>query len=380
MKDSSNGIELPAEFFQVSANVYQGDPKWIPENESSIRQQFSANNPYFERCEAEIFCHGDQARLVGFFNPELLIEDEKVAYFGFWETKNTLAINQGLFDQFEQWASSCGATRIYGPINFSTYQANRLKVDHFDRPPFTDEPYNPDYYPNLLRQLGYDKKYGYVTAINHSVDRLIQQINTPFSELKEATMGDFEFKKLTGQVWLDNLEALYPLVDAIFSQNFAYSKISWQSFQSMCGESFAKKLCPKSSVIVWDKQGEIAGFFITYPDYGSLVNQGANEKQGGLLASDLSYAEHYPKLEQPRLLLAKTCGVAPKYRSAGLFPLMSMQLTIWAGGLYEHISSTLVREDNPSMSFYKSLVKAGNKDFVPSEYTLFTKSIESVKT
>jgi hypothetical protein len=59
---------------------------------------------------------------------------------------------------------------------------------------------------------------------------------------------------------------------------------------------------------------------------------------------------------------------------------MSMQLTIWAGGLYEHISSTLVREDNPSMSFYKSLVKAGNQDFVPSEYTLFTKSIESVKT
>jgi hypothetical protein len=27
------------------------------------------------------------------------------------------------------------------------------------------------------------------------------------------------------------------------------------------------------------------------------------------------------------------------------------------------------------MSFYKSLVKAGNKDFVPSEYTLFTKSL-----
>jgi hypothetical protein len=388
MMHHSTGLELPAEFFKVAKNVYQGDPYWVPENEASIRQQFSADNPYFDHCEAKIFCHGDQARLVGFFNPELIIEDEKVAYFGYWETENSLAINQGVFALFEEWAKTCDASRIYGPINFSTYQGNRLKVDSFDRTPFSDEPYNPNYYPDVLGQLGYEKKYGYVTAINHSVDRLVKQINTPFSELKNANLGDFVFEKLTGDVWLDNLEALYPLVDAIFSQNFAYSKISWQSFKSMCGDSFAKKLCPKSSVMVRDKEGQIAGFFITYPDYGSLVNQSAIQsslkteaktgldKHSNLRASDLNYAEHYPLLQQPRLLLAKTCGVAPKYRSAGLFPLMSMQLTIWAQGLYEHIASAMVREDNPSMSFYKSLVKAGNKDFLSSEYTLFTKSVK----
>ena len=35
----------------------------------------------------------------------------------------------------------------------------------------------------------------------------------------------------------------------------------------------------------------------------------------------------------------------------------------------------MVRDDNASMSFYKSLEKAGNKDFITRGYALFTKAI-----
>ena len=375
MPNSIAGIELPAEFFQVAKNIYQGDPFWIPESEDKIKQQFSAKNPYFNRGQVEVFSHEAEARLVGFYNPDIEIEGERIVYFGFWESQDNLAINQTLFSALESWASRIGAHRIYGPINFSTYQNNRLKIDSFDKAPFIDEPYNPDYYPSLLLQLGFEKKYGYTTAINQSVDNLVIQIEAPFQNLKKQTEGQFVFEKLTGDVWLENLEKLYPLVDSIFSENFAYTPVSWESFQALCGESFAKKLCPNSSVIVRDCDGEIAGFFITYPDYGSLVNQQAIDNGVQLVASDINYAEHYPLLKQPRLLLAKTCGVAPKYRSAKLFPLMSMQLSLWSQGFYEYVSGAMVREDNASMSFYKSLEKAGNKDFITRNYALFTKLI-----
>lgn len=380
MSSALQGIELSPNFFQVAKNVYQGDPHWIPENEEKIRQQFSADNPYFLSCQARVFSSDLEARLVGFYNPDLEIEGEKIAYFGFWESQNDLAVNQTLFLQLQQWAKSLGAQRIYGPINFSTYQSNRLRVDSFDKASFIDEPYNPEYYPSILEQLGFSKKYGYTSAINQSVDNLVAQIQLPFEALKKPIENQFVFEKLTGQVWLDNLENLYPLVDSIFSENFAYTPVSWESFQALCGESFAKKLCPNSSVIVRDLEGDIAGFFITYPDYGSLVNQAALNKEAGskdeqLNAADVSFAEHYPLLQAPRLLLAKTCGVAPKYRAAKLFPLMSMQLSLWAEGYYEQVSGAMIRDDNASMSFYKSLEKAGNKDFITRNYALFTKSI-----
>jgi hypothetical protein len=375
MSKPLTGLELPAEFFQVAKNVYQGDPLWIPENEDKIKQQFSENNPYFNHGQVKVFSHEADTRLVGFYNPDIEIEGESIVYFGFWESQNTLAINQQLFAQFERWASAIGASRIYGPINFSTYQNNRLRIDSFEKAPFIDEPYNPDYYPLLLQQLGFEKKYGYTTAINQSVDNLVVQIDVPFKGLKKQAEGQFVFERLTGEIWLENLEKLYPLVDSIFSENFAYTPISWESFRALCGESFAKKLCPNSSVIVRDGEGDIAGFFITYPDYGSLVNQQAIDKGIQLTAADINYVEHYPLLKAPRLLLAKTCGVAPKYRSAKLFPLMSMQLSLWASGYYEHVSATMVRDDNASMSFYKSLEKAGNKDFITRGYALFTKPI-----
>jgi hypothetical protein len=380
MSNSIAGIELSADFFKIAKDVYKGDPFWIPESEEKIKQQFSATNSYFDHGQVQVFSYEAEARLVGFYNPAIEVEGERVVYFGFWESQNNLAVNQNIFSQLEDWGREIGASRIYGPINFSTYQSNRLRVDNFDKAPFIDEPYNPDYYPLLLQQLGFEKKYGYTTAINQCVDNLISQIDIPFQVLKKQIEGQFVLEKLTGKVWLDNLEELYPLVDSIFSKNFAYTPVSWESFQTLCGESFAKKLCPNSSVIVRDLAGDIAGFFITYPDYGSLVNQQAVDSGARLTASDINYAEHYPLLKSPRLLLAKTCGVAPKYRSAKLFPLMSMQLSIWAKGHYEEVSGAMVREDNASMSFYKSLIKAGNKDFEVRNYALFTKTLTNNNT
>jgi len=368
-------LYLPESFFQLTKKIYQGDPNWIPENEEKIRNQFSIENSYFDRSTAKVFVHNKEARLVGFYNPELSIEDESVAYFGFWETVNDAAIASLLFSQFEQWAKEQGASRVYGPINFSTYQNNRLRIDAFEQAPFIDEPYNPSYYPELLTGQGYDIKYKYLTGINQNLPNLVEQLAPSFEMMKKKLDGVFHFEPLNEKVWLENLEKLYPLVDSIFSENFAYTPISWENFKAQCGESFAKKMCPKTSMLVRDNDGEIAAFFITYPDYGSLVNQGG-QQEGELLNSiDISFDQHYPLLQQPRLLLAKTTGIAHKYRAYGLFPLMIMKISSAAQTDYEHMAGAMGREDNPSLSIYYKLVADGNKDFVPRNYALYTKSL-----
>jgi len=368
-------IELTGDFFQLARDIYKTDPHWICENEDKIRQQFSADNSYFENNSAKVFIHKDKARLVGFYNTELKIEGEKVAYFGFWETVEDDAINSSLFSDFESWAKNCGASRIYGPINFSTYQNNRLRIDAFDQAPFIDEPYNPSYYPHLLAEQGYEIKYKYFTGINQNLPNLVQQLAPSFEMMQKKLDGIFHFEPLNEKVWLENLEKLYPLVDSIFSENFAYTPISWDNFKVQCGENFAKKMCPKTSMLVRDNEGEIAAFFITYPDYGSLVNQQGLLQGSNLNGSDISFEQHYPLLQQPRLLLAKTTGIAHKYRAYGLFPLMIMKISSAAQAYYEHMAGAMGREDNPSLSIYHKLVAEGNRDFVPRNYALFTKAL-----
>lgn len=388
MQVTADDIKLPEEFFSIAKKVYQGDPNWIPEQEEKIRSQFSGDNSYFSSNKAKVFVRNNDARLVGFYNPAVVIENEKVAYFGFWETINDSAITASLFADFEVWAKECGASRIYGPINFSTYQGNRLRIDAFDQAPFIDEPYNPSYYPDLVKEQGYEVKYHYLTGINQHLPNLVEQLAPSFKMMTKKLEGIFHFEPLNEKIWLENLENLYPLVDSIFSENFAYTPISWENFQAQCGEKFAKKMCPKTSMLVRDSDGEIAAFFITYPDYGSLVNQQGIEadlsldssnldgsSSSALNSSDISFDQHYSLLKAPRLLLAKTAGIAHKYRAYGLFPLMIMRIASAARGSYEHMAGAMGREDNPSLSIYHKLVEEGNKDFVPRNYALFTKSL-----
>jgi hypothetical protein len=344
---------LPDVFFDIAKSVYANNPFWIAENEIQIRQQFSESNGYFNQAKAQVFVIDDCARLVGFFNPGNVIEGEQVAYFGFWETHDDFDVNAQLFAEFESWAKQQGAQRIYGPISFSTYGDNRLRIDGFDNKPFIGEPANPEYYPQFLQQLGYDIKYGYASYIHEDSRGLAMQMQAPLEQaltrLEQSDLGKFSIEKLDGETWMSHLDQLYPLVDMIFKQNFAYTPISEATFKAQCGESFAKKLCPNTSVLVKDEQGDIAGFFLVYPDYSELVNQSGL----GVSVSDVNFHEHYPLLAKPRLALAKTGGIHPKYRSSGIFTIMSMQLTVWSHDFYEHISGAMVREDNHSIHYAK---------------------------
>lgn len=356
---------LGNDFFKVATHVYSGDPHWIPENRENIESQFNFENPYFSNCEAEVFLAKDECRLVGFFNPDQPIEEESVAYFGFWETLDDRELNKKLFAELFAWAKQKGAVRIYGPINFTTYGDNRLRVDSFEESAFIGEPYNPSYYPDILDELGFQRKFGYMSQIAPDVNKVIQTVTPAYEKMVQQLEGQFRIERLTADTWLKNLDVLYPLVDLIFRQNFAYSPISEEAFQKACGDNFAKKLDPETSVLIRDAEGDIAGFFIVYPDYGELVNQSGH----GIAVDEVNYQQHYSQLIAPRLGLAKTGGVHPKHRSAGLFTLMSMQVTLWARDRYERIAGAMVREDNHSLKY----AKHGD---IQRNYALFQRALD----
>ena len=100
---------LPDVFFDIAKSVYATNAFWIAESETQIRQQFSESNTYFDHAKAQVFIADNCARLVGFFNPENVIEGEPVAYFGFWETHDNFDVNEQLFAEFETWAKQQGA-------------------------------------------------------------------------------------------------------------------------------------------------------------------------------------------------------------------------------------------------------------------------------
>ncbi|MDO8329063.1 MAG: hypothetical protein Q7T36_01165 [Fluviicoccus sp.] len=338
---------LPEAFLTLPAQIYANDPFWLGEDPQSVRQQFSGLNPWFNDGLAWIGVIPGKARLAGFVVPGQLIDGEQATFFGFWETINDMDVNLKLFNELKAWAGEHGATRLYGPINFTTFGANRLRLDAFENGAFPGEPWNPDYYPALMEQLGMDIRYRYISTFA-KVDEIIVPIKRDYVRVKPQLAQAIRFKSMTAEYWLSHLDELYGFVGQVFGANFAYTPISLETFRQVCGADFAARFCPQTSVLAESLDGRIAGFFLVYPDYGPLMRQSLPNP---VSSKDIRFYPWAGQLPRPRMALAKTGGVHPDFRSFGLFTAMGCELTLRAEGVYDEIAGALVREDNASLNF-----------------------------
>lgn len=337
---------LPQAFVDLPGHIYAADPVWLGESPDALRQQFSAANPWFEQGRAWLGVIPGEARLAGFVRDQE-INGERVAFFGFWESTDNLLPNRRLFDSLASWARSEGASRLYGPINFTTFGSNRIRLDGFSDHPFPGEPWNPIYYPRLLTELGLDIHYRYLSTFNDIPD-LVASVKPDYLRVKPKLEQVVSMEAMTPEFWMQNLDELYGFVSHVFGENFAYTAISCESFIAQCGKPFAEKFCPQTSVLARAKDGRIAGFFLVFPDYSPLIQHGNPQR---IDPQHITYRTHAALLPRPRRLLAKTGGVHPDFRAIGLFTAMGCELSLRSEGLYDRMVGALVRDDNNSRQF-----------------------------
>lgn len=361
---------FPDSFHHVAQNVYCDNPNWIPESLPALKNQFGSANPYFETCDAWLSVDPGTARLAGFYNPDLQIKGRKVSFFGFWETMDNTAANKALFSDFEKWAKSKGAELVCGPINFTTYGPNRVRLNAFDEGCFIGEPFNPPYYPAILEELDYrlmTRYFSIIGAPEHNLPCLQEKVSALMDRGKKLGLA---FIPLTYWYWKANINKFYELVDCIFSDNFAYSKITFEEFEIMFGNGYAHFLCPHTSVLALDKNQDIAGFLLNFPDYTPLCRQDA---KSSLNIKDLCFDKHFHLLESPSLVL-KTAGVAPKYRNIGLLTMLYYLSIEWRRPHYvKTMKNATMREDNPSLKMVRTFCM--NDDSSIHTYGLFLKNI-----
>lgn len=337
---------LPDAFCALPSIVYNTDEFWLGENTELLKQQFSHHNTWFLNGAAWIGVVPGKARLAGFFNQQE-IDGEASAFFGYWEGIDDITAHDYLFQELRKWAITKGAKRVYGPINFTTFNTYRLRLDQFEQGCFLGEPWNPPHYPSLMEKLGFECRYRYLSTFNQTTD-IIASVADDYLKVKPKLSEVVQMEAMTPEFWLSNLDNIYGFVDEVFGSNFAYTPISRASFGMACGEHFANRFCPTTSVLARSHDGRIAGFFLVFPDYSSLLT---HRNPSPISSQDLAYQRHFTALPYPRRGLAKTAGVHPDFRSLGLFTAMSCELSLRSEGIYDELGAALVRADNNSRQF-----------------------------
>jgi len=338
-------------FLDLPPLVFADDPAWIPEDPAALARAFSAANPWFEQGEATTFCAPGSARVAAFFQPALRVDGRRVAFFGCWCTAGDGG-DGGLFEQAEAWARERGAEDVYGPIDFTTYghYRVRLSVESDDATSFPDEPHNPATWPGILEDLGYALDQQYLTQMGlGEMGLVVAQMKKP--AVDRLLADGYRIETFTHGDWLDRLHELHGIIDSVFGNNFAYSPLSWPTFEAKCGESFIRRADYDVSVACYAPDGSLAGFFLVYPDYGPLVCQGAGADR--VRAPDLAFATHWPRLagRARPAAIAKTVGVSPAHRGRGVMAGLTGGMFERGAARYPDWYGAMIRQGNLSSNY-----------------------------
>jgi ribosomal protein S18 acetylase RimI-like enzyme len=349
LHDCAGGSGLPDGFLELAPEVYRDDPNWIPEDTARMTVLFGRDNPWFRGGDARAFCVPGRCRAAAFRPRDLVVDGAASAFFGYWETVGDEEANAVVMDAVRSWAAELGASRLFGPIDFSTALSYRMRIaGDVTGPPYIGEPYNPPYYPAQLERLGFRIHQRYISWLLDEPE-LRSHAAEKQTALDQARERGYRFESLDVSTWVGNSGPLFQLANEVFAINFGFTPFSREQFELSFNASWAASLHPDLSLLGFGPDGDVVGFILTYPHYAPLAVQGAGENR--VPTGQLSYERHAPMLAGggDRTVLMKTGGTSPRYRRLGIANAMVGEFAHRA--LERGVTTMLggpMREDNPS--------------------------------
>ena len=151
------------QFLQLPWKLHRLDPNWIP----PLRQNQAElvgykKHPFHEDADVETFIARQGSEVVGRIaaivdHAHNRYYDEKRGFFGFFESIDAPEVAQALFESANDWLRQQGMTVVRGPVNPSMNYECGLLIEGFDSPPTFMMTYNPEYYPRLIEEQGFEK-------------------------------------------------------------------------------------------------------------------------------------------------------------------------------------------------------------------------------
>ena len=249
-------LELPKILYTKETNM---------ENPKEIEELLRGKHPLSNYFSLHKFLVYDKGKVVGRFVLTTYPDDE-VAYIGFFECINEKAVAMRIFQEADVYTKQWGKKKLVGPVYASFWIKYRLKINLFDKQPYTGEPYNKDYYFQLFKDNGFVVSQHYTSNIYSKVDVVEGIYEDRYNnflrrgyEIISPEIEDFE----------KVIQELYKLITDLYSDFPIYKEVSYKDFAKVFSDY--RYIINMSMVKMAYYNGKAVGFFISVPDYGNRV-------------------------------------------------------------------------------------------------------------
>ncbi len=256
--------EYITDFLNLSKRLYKEDNT---ENEKELRKILEGIHPICKYLKLYKFLiYDDNNHVAGRFAITIYPNDEN-AYIGFFECVDNSDVAYFLFNTAKQFAKNNNLKKIVGPVNASFWIKYRLKINMFDRMPYTGEPYNKEYYYKMFLDNGYKVIEHYVSSIYGNVNNYENQ---KYSDGYERFIKEgYKIESPDMKNYDKYLKELYRLLTDLYSDFPIYKHINETDFIEMF-KSYKTIMNPEMIKFAYFNN-KMVGFYISIPNYNNLV-------------------------------------------------------------------------------------------------------------
>jgi GNAT superfamily N-acetyltransferase len=241
---------------------------------------------------------------------------------------------------------------LRGPVNPSTNYECGMLVEGFDSDPMVMMPYNPEYYPALMEQVGLRKSkdlYAWLSNANTIDMNKIGRVADKVLGKSGVTVRPIDMKNFAAEV-----AKVWEVYGAAWARNWGFIPMSKEEFALMGKEM--KQILKPELVLIGEVEGRVVGFALALPD----INQALKPARGRLLPTGIFKILYYQRLIKNVRVLA--LGVVEEYRASGLAAGFYATLVRNARKLgYGDCEMSWILEDNVLMN--RSLEVMGAKRY-----------------
>lgn len=336
------------EFIKFPWQIYKDDKYWVPPLIYDRKKILDRkNHPFYQHAEAEFFIarrNGIQVGRIAAIKNDLhnKYHNDKVGFFGFFESINDQTVANSLFDAARSWLKSKGLTEMRGPANPSSNDEYGMLIDGFDDEPRILMSYNPRYYPSLCENYGFKKAkdlFAYKLE-NQKVTgsdklRRVAEIARKRSGIKISPINMKDFNK--------EIEKIKFVYNNAWAPNWGFVPMTDPEIDVMAKE--LKPLVEPSLLLFGEIEDKIVGFALVLPDYNFIFKQ----MNGRLFPFGIiKLFTQKKKIKWSRIL---TLGIIPEYQKRGLDAVFYWEIVQRAAmnGIYLGEASWIL-EDNDMMN------------------------------
>lgn len=306
------------QFLNLPWEINREDPNWMP----PLRQNQKllcgfGKHPFYDAAESQAFLAVRDGRPVGRVlaivnHAHNEFHDDKLGFFGFFESVDDAEVSGALFDAAAEWLRGKGMDSVRGPADPSINYEWGLLIDGFQTPPYFMMTHNLPYYERLFEDWGLAKSQdlyafgGDISILKNLKDqKKLMRMDETIRERFGITVRPMDGKRFAQEV-----ETFLRIYNEALTNTWGYVPMSRSELLHMAKD--LKHLIVPELAIVAEVEGEPIGVMFGLLDYNPRI-----KKIDGKLFPFGFMRLLYNKRSIKRIRVVST-NVLPKYQGWGV--------------------------------------------------------------